>query len=206
MRLRERLQQSTAGLDDPSVVDDWVARRELSERLAQTRVALDRALTDTFASDVCRWVLLGTEVRELPGGRGSAALSDAADMSYTDTPRVRNEMLNRSELTSQGAKARGVLLAAMIEHGIEPGLGMEGHGPEVAMYRAFLERTGLHGPDKRNEVMAFKRPTDVSLQPVWKMLHEEFKRSTSLRINLNEVYSALLLPPYGMKEGPFPSW
>ncbi|MCY3568476.1 MAG: hypothetical protein OXH38_07585, partial [Chloroflexi bacterium] len=193
-----------AGLDDPSVADDWVARRELSERMAQTRVALDRAVTDTFASDACRWVLLGTEVRELPGGRGSAALSDAADMSYTDTPRVRNEMLNRSELTSQGAKARGVLLAAMIEHGSEPGLGMEGHGPEVAMYRAFLERTGLHGPDKRNEVMAFKRPTDVSLQPVWKMLQDEFKRSTSLRINLNEVYSALLLRPYGMKEGAIP--
>ena len=193
-----------AGLDDPSVADDWVARRELSERMAQTRVALDRALTDTFASDACRWVLLGTEVRELRGGRGSAALSDAADMSYTDTPRVRNEMLNRSELTSQGAKARGVLLAAMIEHGTEPGLGMEGHGPEVAMYRAFLERTGLHGPDKRNEAMAFKRPTDISLQPVWKMLQEEFKRSTSLRINLNEVYSALLLPRYGMKEGAIP--
>ena len=193
-----------AGLDDPSVADDWVARRELSERMAQTRVALDRALTDTFASDACRWVLLGTEVRELPGGRGSAALSDAADMSYTDTPRVRNEMLNRSELTSQGAKARGVLLAAMIEHGTEPGLSMEGHGPEVAMYRAFLERTGLHGPDKRNEAMAFKRPTDISLQPVWKMLQEEFKRSTSLRINLNEVHSALLSPPYGMKEGAIP--
>ena len=193
-----------AGLDDPLVADDWVARRELSERMAQTRVALDRALTDTFASDACRWVLLGTEVRKLPGGRGSAALSDAADKAYTDTPRVRNEMLNRSELTSQGAKARGVLLAAMIEHGTEPGLGMDGHGPEVAMYRAFLERTGLHGPDKRNEVMAFKRPTDVSLQPVWKMLQDEFKRSTSLRINLNEVYSALLLRPYGMKEGAIP--
>ena len=29
-------------LDEPSVTDDWVARRELSERMAQTRAALDR--------------------------------------------------------------------------------------------------------------------------------------------------------------------
>ena len=190
--------------DDPSVADDWVARRELSERMAQTRSVLNQAVTDTFGSDACRWMLLGPEARELPGGRGSAALSDAADDAYRDTPRVRNEMLNRSELTSQGAKARGMLLAAMIEHGAEPGLGMQGYGPEVAMYRAFLGRTGLHGWDKRNDVMAFRKPTEKSLKPAWRMLQEEFKQSTSRRINLSEVYAALLSPPYGMKEGAIP--
>ena len=191
-------------LDDPSVTDDWVARRELSERMAQTRTALDRALTEAFNSDSCRWVLLGSEERELRRGRGSAALSDAADDAYRDTPRVRNEMLNRAELTSQGAKARSLLLRAMIEHGTEPGLGMQGYGPEVAMYRAFLERTGLHGPDKRNEAMAFQKPADESLQPVWKTLQQEFKRSTSRRINLSDAYAALLSPPFGMKEGAIP--
>ena len=191
-------------LSDPSVTDDWVARRELSERLAQTRTALDRALTDSFSSDSCRWVLLVPEERELQGGRGSAALSDAADDTYRDTPRVRNEMLNRAELTSQGAKARSLLLRAMIEHGTEPGLGMQGYGPEVAMYRAFLQRTGLHGPDKRNGAMAFQKPADKSLQPAWKTLQQEFKRSTSQRINLSDVYAALLSPPFGMKEGAIP--
>ena len=191
-------------LDDQSVADDWVARRELSERLAQTRAALDGALTDTFSSDSCRWVLLVPEERELRGGRGTAALSNAADDIYDETPRVRNEMLNRAELTSQGARARGLLLKAMIEHGTEPGLGMEGHGPEVAMYRAFLDRTGLHGPDKRNESMAFQKPTDESLQPAWKMLQEEFKRSTNRRINLRDVYAALLSRPFGMKAGAIP--
>ncbi len=193
-----------AAFDDPSVADDWVARRELSERMAQTRSVLDQAVTDTFGSDACRWMLLGTQARELPGGRGSAALSDAADDAYRDTPRVRNEMLNRSELTSQGAKARGMLLAAMIEHGAEPGLGMQGYGPEVAMYRAFLGRTGLHGWDKRNDVMAFRKPKEKSLKPAWRRIQEEFKQSTSRRINLSEVYTALLSPPYGMKEGAIP--
>ena len=191
-------------LEDPSVTDDWVAQRELGERLAQTRVGLDRALTDTFSSNSCRWVLLGPRGRELQGGRGSAALSEAADIAYSLTPRVRNEMLNRTELTSQGAKARGLLLTAMIEHGADADLGMDGYGPEVAMYRAFLKRTGLHGPDKRNDSMAFQKPADESLQPAWGTLQEEFKRSTSQRINLSEVYAALLLPPFGMKEGAIP--
>ena len=194
-----------AALDDPSVAEDWVARRELGERLAQTRVALDQALVDTFSADSCRWLLLGVHgSRDLQGGRGSAALSDAADIAYPETPRVRNEMLNRTELTSQGAKARGLLLAAMIEHGAEPDLGMDGYGPEVAMYRAFLYRTGLHGPDKRNEAMVFRSPSDDSLQPAWDMLQDEFKRATARRINLSDVYAALLSPPFGMKAGAIP--
>ena len=44
----------------------------------------------------------------------------------------------------------------MIEHGTDPDLGFEGYGPEMAMYRAFLERTGLHGDDKRNNTKIFR--------------------------------------------------
>ena len=194
-----------AALNDHSVTEDWVARRELGERLAQTRVALDQALVDTFSSDSCRWLLLGSHgSRDLPGGRGSAALSDAADIAYPNTPRVRNEMLNRTALTSQGAKARGLLLAAMIERGAEPDLGMDGYGPEVAMCRAFLHRTGLHSPDKRNDAMVFRSPNDDSLRPAWDMLQDEFKRATARRINLSDVYAALLSPPFGMKAGVIP--
>ena len=111
----------TAVLDDPAVAEDWVARRELGERLAEGRVALEHATVATFSTDACRWVLLGAEGEtELPAGRGSAALSAAADRAYPSTPRVGNEMLNRTDLTSQGAKARRMLLEGMIEHGGEP--------------------------------------------------------------------------------------
>ena len=192
-------------LDDSAVLDDWVARAELGERLAQARVALDHALTSTFGSDACRWLLLAAQGEsELVGGRGSAAISDAADDAYPETPRVGNEMLNRTELTSQGAKARGLLIAAMIEHGAASDLGMDGYGPEVAMYRAFLERTKLHGRDERNDLMVFRNPTDDTLRPAWDMLQDEFKRATSRRINLSDVYAALMSPPFGMKAGAIP--
>ena len=231
-----------AALDDPTVGDDRVARRELGERLAQTRVAFEQALVGTFGSDACRWVLIGDaadpapsrEAREeagfargadgdgshdsmpdargegchteLPRGRGSAAVSAAADLAYPRTPVVRNEMLNRTELTSQGSKSRRMLLEAMIERGDEDAadLGFEGYGPEVAMYRAFLQRTGLHGPDARNRAMTFRRPTDRSLQPAWEVLVGEFRRSTARRVSLNDVYAALLAPPIGMKAAVVP--
>ena len=45
-------------LEDPGVAEDWVARRELSERLAQSRATFDRATADTFGTNTCKWILL----------------------------------------------------------------------------------------------------------------------------------------------------
>ena len=194
-------------LQSPDVTGDWVARRELGERLAQTRSMLDIALADTFDSDNCRWVLLqGDNANiELPGRRGSAPLSYAADYAYRHTPIVRNEMLNRTSLTSQGAKARRILLEGMINHGGNTDLGLAGYGPEVAMYRSFLEHTRLHGFDSRNQSRTFRSPSDKStLRPAWDKLAIELRRAKAHRINLRDVYTVLLSPPIGMKAGVVP--
>ena len=192
-------------LQEPAVEADWVARRELGERLAETKALLENAVNAAFSRDTCRWILLDSSGdRALRPGRGSAALSEAADIRYPSTPTVRNEMLNRTDLTSQGAKARRLLLEAMIEHGFEPDLGFDGYGPEVAMYRAFLERTGLHGCDDRDGTMTFCQPSDSSLLPAWNTLASEFGRAKTRRINLTDLHAALLLPPVGMKAGVVP--
>ena len=194
-------------LQDPAIADDWVARRELGERLAQTRAMLDRALAGTFGGGDCRWILLGGDNgdTELSRGRGSAPLSQAADHAYSSTPVVRNEMLNRTSLTSQGAKAQRILLEAMINHGDDTSLGLSGYGPEVAMYEAFLKHSGLHGFDTRNHTMTFRSPTDEStLRPAWDMLIDEFRRAKTRRVNLRDIYTILQSPPIGMKTSVVP--
>lgn len=192
----------TTALEDPSVAEDWVARRELGERLALAQSALEGARSTALGVAACRWVLLEEGGGcELPAGRGSAALSAAADLAYTSTPPVRNEMLNRSALTSQGAKARRELLTAMIEHGSERDLGLSGFGPEVAMYRAFLSRTGLHAADSPSEP-GFRAPSDPQLLPAWGVFAVQLDRAKRRRVNLDDVIAALRSPPIGMKAGP----
>ena len=191
----------TAALEDPSVTDDWVARRELGERLAQAQTELEGARTTAVSAASCRWLLLDENgERELSPGRGSTALSEAADLAYTATPPVRNEMLNRTALTSQGAKARRELIEAMIEHGAARDLGLSGFGPEVAMYRAFLARTGLHAPDSRGH-LDFRAPSDPQLQPAWEAFTSQLERAKRRRLNLEDVLAALVSPPIGMKAG-----
>ena len=192
-------------LDQTDVFDDWVARSELGEQLAQAETLFRSSLVATFAAENCDWFLLTDQgPRTLPSGRGSAALSAAADIAYPDTPIIGNDMINRTAVTSQGARARRLLLEGMLERVGDPGLGFKGYGPEVAMYRSVLGRTRMHRADDRNDTMVFAAPEAPSLQPAWRALETEFKRARTRRINLSDIYAVLMSPPIGMKAAVVP--
>ncbi len=192
-------------LDLPEVASDWVVRSELGEQLAQAETLFHEAFISTFDPQNCAWFLLTEDGAEpLTSGRGTAALSAAADQAYQSAPRIGNEMINRTALTSQGAKARSMLLAGMIERASEVDLGFEGHGPEVAMYRAVLERTGLHRGDSQSDARVFDKPKEPSLLSAWRAMEGEFRRSRRRRVNLNDLYAVLMSPPIGMKAAVVP--
>lgn len=206
-------------LSSPQVETDWVARREIGERLASARADLETTASSAFSTDSCRWMLLdGSAGVQLRPGRGSAPLSEAADLAYPEAPRVPNEMLNRSVLTSQGAKARRVLLEAMIEHSAEYRLGLTGYGPEVAMYEAALSHSGVHRPNKAGGAPVFGRPRvrkravsesaerihQVRVIPVWEAIDDAFDAAKSSRLNVRDLYTTLASPPYGVKAGVLP--
>ena len=194
-----------AVLEQPAVVADWVARRELGERLALAEADLRAALVTTFAAENCNWFLITDRSNTpLSTGRGSAALSEAADRCYSHTPVIGNEMINRTHMTSQGAKAQKLLLQAMIEHADQADLGFNGYGPEVAMYRSMLGRSKMHRPDYRNDTWVFAAPATATLQPAWDALMAEFRRAKGRRINLLDVYAVLMSPPIGMKAAALP--
>ena len=190
-----------AALKDPTVDSDRVARSELAERVAFARSELHAARVEALAAATCRWTLLtaGAHI-DLPAGRGSAALSAACSHAYPHTAPVRNEILNRTVLTSQGAGARRLLLGAMIERGTETDLSFEGFGPEVAMYRSFLERSGLHAP-QIGDTMAFTRPTDPRMVPAWDAMVDQMLAATHRRLCFADILDALTAPPFGMKAG-----
>ncbi len=194
-------------LEERPVEEDWVVRREIAERMAQARSRLETAVHDTFLADACRWILLDPSgPRQLPSGRGSHALSAAAGIAYEHTPIIGNEVLNRTRLTPQGVKARRLLIGAMIDRERDPDLGLEGNGPEVAMYRAFLQKTGMHrSSSDSGDGFRLSAPcaTD-SLAHSWEVLEEQFVRAKAGRVNLRDLYGALLSSPVGMKEGVIP--
>ena len=198
---------ATAALaDDEDISEDWVARREAGELLYQAETAVEDAVAAAFESEGCRWALLEPQgPRWLKGGRGSAVLSQAADLAYPDTPKVGNEMSNRSELTAQAAKARRLLLEAMLTRPEEPHLGLTGYGPEVALYRSLLAATGLHRPEAHKGAPAFREPFEgSSLMPAWKVMEDHFELAKQRRVEVSSITAALQAPPIGMKAGAIP--
>ncbi|MDW8413813.1 MAG: hypothetical protein RMM17_14160 [Acidobacteriota bacterium] len=186
----------------PELSSDGVARTEVRHRLIQIRQLLDQAITQAF--DVTRatcW-MQGEETAISSFREFNSKLSDLCDQFYSKGLQVRNELINRRELTTQGATARAKLLAAMLENAATPRLGLKGHGPEVSMYESLLSVTGIHR--EVDGCWGFYPPLSESVLPVWQAI-ETFclEAQTSLR-TLDQLYVQLLSPPYGVKQGPIP--
>lgn len=183
---------------------DWVARRELIERLSDAQQRLRRCIADVFDAPRVQWHLLGTN-KVFNADRGpTRVLSDIADLVYPASPRIANEVLARKELTSQGAKARRLLIEAMIQRAGEDKLGIDGFPAERAMYEAVLAVPGIHRLDKDGTGHFSIPKRGTSFMKTWQTIEREFQRAIDERINVSEVWQTLQAPPIGLKDGPIP--
>lgn len=181
---------------------DWVARRELTERLALARQRLSELIAARWSMQGVRWRFVNT-ASWLPGGlTTSGALSLACDRIYSESPKLANEMIAKRELTSQGAKARRLLIEAMIAKLDQEAFGLEGYGPERAMYEAVFRSTGLH----RIEGGSWRigQPSDPRWSNAWSTLNAAMDACDTSRRNLDEITVDLKMAPIGLKEGVIP--
>jgi hypothetical protein len=130
----------------PELQADGVARKEVKHRRVEAERLLDETLAQAFAHGAthCQYWVTGEPTTIAHTRAFQAMLSAVCDRTYHRSPILDNELINRRELTSQGAKARRELIEAMLERGDQPRLGLQGYGPEVAMYFSVLEASGIH--------------------------------------------------------------
>ncbi|MEU0490798.1 ATP-binding protein [Nocardiopsis sp. NPDC006139] len=202
---------------------DRVARREISERATMAKTDLMEQLNTAFfpPSQHATWRLWvsgipkDAEEGDIIEGRSLSALASVAcDRAFAASPHVRNEMLGRTELTSQGAKARRELLTAMLTRSGERYLGIVKYPAERAMYSGALAYMGLHrentavtADDGATSILpyGFSRPgpQHAHAQPVWAAL-ENALTDAHERTSLDQIFRVLARPPYGVKEGVIP--
>lgn len=192
-------------LDRVDVQADRVAKRELQDRAADARRRLqDRVSTHLHpAAAGVEFRFAGT-TSVLAVGRGlSSLLSQVCDEVYSSSPEISNEMLGRRELTSQAAKARRELLTAMVKHSEDEWLGMEGFGPEKAMYAALLRHTGIHQVASNGQ-FGYQPPKRNSMGSAWGSMTLMINRAIDGQLPLDQIYAKLMAPPIGLKEGAIP--
>lgn len=151
-------------------VDD-LARIEVSERLAAAEAALVQAISpfsDT-ADTNARWWRKG-ELVTMPAGGLSGLLSQVCDDAFASAPRLRNELINRTKLSTAIASARTRLLDRMLSAEGEPCLGLDGAPPERTIYLSLFQNSGLHRADANGGAFAFAEPPANDPQnwrPTW---------------------------------------
>ena len=189
------------------VASDPIAAREVKERLKTARTTEQRALAALLRNPAeSNWFWKGKELG-VPNGRAlQAALSDVMDSVYKDSPRVRNELINRDRLSSQAAAARNKLFGHMLDHADQPGLGIAKYPPERAIYRSVFEHGGLHTADESGQ-WRFAPPSEadpLNLTPAWRRLDGLFEASEAQPVSTEQLMEALAAPPIGLKRGLFP--
>lgn len=189
----------------PELQTDGVARKEVRYRLVQAEQLLDETLSQAFdvaAPKICCWIQGKQEtishVTDLNG-----KLSDVCDEVYSQGIILWNELINRRELTSQGAKARRELIEAMLETSEQERLGLQGYGPEVSMYFSVLQKTGIHRSED-GDWGFFPPHEDSGVLTGWQGIEEFCLLAKHKQQTLDNLYKQLEAPPIGVKRGVIP--
>jgi hypothetical protein len=180
--------------------DDWVAQRELLERLTIAQQALRVEMQHQWdvRHSQLKWVNEPRGYKNPPARNFSEYLSNVSSEVYKSAPKVRNEMVAKRELSSQGAKARREIAESLLTKADVPALGFQGYGPEKSMYDAVFLATGIHAIDA-DHLWSLAEPTDTEWASIWDYLSATIVPGS--RINLAVIGNGLKQPPFGLKSG-----
>ncbi len=185
----------------PELDGDPVARRELEVRRNNAADALSSAIARSFGSDRAgsgvRWFYNG-EVRSV-AGRPSAAASAIFDEVYKQAPKILNELVNREELSSAAAAARHTLMKLMLTSSDQEQLGIDGHPPELSLYRSVLSATRLHREVEGQWQLT--EPSEPLLRKLFEHLEQLIGRKPGKQLSFADLMQELRAPPYGVRPG-----
>ncbi len=189
----------------PQLQSDAVARREVKYRLVEAEKLFDETLSQAFDVSVNHnacWIQGKPETISHVTDF-NAKLSNVCDRVYSQGLILWNELINRRELTHQGAKARRELIEAILERSTQERLGLQGYGPEVSMYYSVLGNTGIHRQEEGE--WGFYPPLEKSgLMSVWQGIDDFCLQAKEKPQTLDLLYNHLEKPPYGVKRGAIP--
>lgn len=194
----------------PELEGDRVARRELAARHLAARVRLERAISRCFdpASSYrsCSWVWQGQTIHFASARELAVIISDICASVYRQAPIVKNELVNRRNLSSAAAAARRALIERMLTQGTRERLGLEGYPPEASMYLSVLYASGIHqaGLDGWRFGLPPADADPYRVRPLFEAIDRFLDDSEGHSRPVTELYEVLTQPPFGIKEGLLP--
>ena len=208
----------------PGLAGDGTARRELRSRRTEAEREISDQLTSLFGGNISSpqesinpvpndksntgealWYHKGQRTQITSRRALNAYLSEICDSVYHATPILRNELINRRQISSQAAAARKKLLAGMLDFQQLEKLDIKSYPPEMSIYLSLLFDTGIHR--HVSEVWGFHPPhTDDKnrFSPTWLEIERFLNECEERRQSVGKLYERLEQPPFGLRRGPMP--
>jgi hypothetical protein len=189
---------------NPSLGGDPIAQRETKDRLQALRIEERLLLDGIFGSpEESKWWHKGKPIEIASAQALQRFISAVLVDQFSGTPQIRNELINRDKPSSTAIAARTRLLLAMLDHADKRDLGIEKFPPELAIYRAVLQATGLHSFESGR--YGFTEPKSrKDLLPLWQAIDSFFNETTAEPISVEVLFDRLQERPIGLKKGLLP--
>ncbi len=132
-------------------------------------------------------------------------ISKVCDDIYTKAPRIKNELVNRREISPAAASGRMRLLERMFSIAKEPYLGMNPHNKpsEMSIYLSVLKDSGLHS--QVGEFFSITKPKKdndkCNILPAIEYIEKFLEDNADTRICVSKAFDGLRESPYGIRDG-----
>ena len=189
-------------------IDDRVAVRELNSIYKHQINLLNYFVFDSIYSDTSNIVWYFKGVKQTIKGRKSlnTLVSKISDSIYQKTPIYRNEMVNKTKLSSPIQTAKRNLLSRLTEEWNKADFGFEDekYPPEKTIYLSLIKETGIHYRTKDGYGLGI--PKDNTFTPLWEEGVKFITNSKNNRKNLQDLFDIYLKEPYKLKRGFLDFW
>jgi len=193
---------------------DKHGREEVSRQLAAaTSVLLDRTnevldVRSFRSGQGMQWFHKGKPIILGSSKELFQFVSTICDKVFDQSPKLRNELLNRRKLSSAAAAARMRLIERVFDNATEDFLGMDASKkpPEMSMYLSALRQTNLHTKGRNGAGIAIPATAKdtCNLIPLFNQMREVLSQKEGSRVFVSDLFAELRKPPIGARDGLLP--
>lgn len=134
----------------------------------------------------------------------SRLVSDICEISFSKTPKINNELINRTNVTRTVANARKKVVRALLSDVRKPQLGLTGYGPDVSIFRSLLRRPRIYREEGKRVEIVLDEQVEREFRTVIELIKEKLMDTKSQPMPFSRLLDELRQPPYGLRLGALP--
>lgn len=188
--------------------DDRVAVRELNNiKTSKVRSLNREVLGNMHGPDaVVKWYFNGKEELFRDSQEFNQCLSRIVEATYSGTPPLENELINRTKLSSPMNTARAKYLEHLLSHWETESLGFDSQRfpPEKTIYLSLLKNTKIH--QQLEDAWGLGAPSVGGWERVWNAGEDFLKSAVHIRRNLMDLVRIFKQAPIKLKQGLVEFW